>query len=48
VLLTEEELRVVAERAAAHGMVVLEFLRYCVLSRTTPLEDGTGRSQGSR
>ncbi len=49
VLFTSEELSVLTERAAAHGMVVLEFLRYCVLARITPLEHGPGRrSRGSR
>jgi hypothetical protein len=36
---TKEELAVLSNRAAAHRLTVLEFVRFCVLSRPTPLED---------
>lgn len=46
---TDEELALITERAAAHGVVVLEFLRYCALTQATPLELGAaGPSGGSR
>ena len=46
---TEEELVLIAERAAAHGVAVLEFLRYCALAQATPLELGTAdRPRGAR
>jgi len=35
---SEEELALLAERAAAHSMPVLDFVRACALTRATPLE----------
>jgi hypothetical protein len=35
---TEQELAILAERAAAHRVPVLDFVRWCVLARTTPIE----------
>lgn len=47
----EEELALLAERAAAHRLPVVEFIRMCALCRLTPLEMGvwhpTGEGEGS-
>jgi hypothetical protein len=43
---SEEELALLTERAAAHGMAVIEFIRACTLYRLTPLEAPIGHAPG--
>jgi hypothetical protein len=45
---TDRELALIAERAAAHGLSALEFLRFCALSQPTVLEASVHRRRGAR
>ncbi len=35
---TAQEIGLLAERAAAHGLALVDFVRFCTLSNPTPLE----------
>jgi hypothetical protein len=35
---SEEELTLLSDRAAAHGVSILDFVRLCALTKPTPLE----------
>jgi hypothetical protein len=43
---TAQEIGLLAERAAAHGLALVDFVRFCSLSNPTPLEAASVRRTG--